>query len=565
MRNDYDSGEELFESYPELDEYELLGDLAPEIWESEWEARPNGQSKGYVRWVQQTLNKVLGLRLMVDGIMSPATRSAIRSFQQKQGLAVDGIVGPKTEAALRNAFGAATRGLSNSTQLETVAIAEARTLTYDEVIDARISVPAQHSLVRLSKNSNTSAAAVAMLKEIKAGRLGGISCVNWKKAALRAQSLGKTWWTVIPKGEDAALMLDPDNLSGGQPLIAFRRELDPRPKGCGRLPNEKPFPPSPARLDAALLKAWSTYRAYSRPVPPHRCGAPQRENRAMDLEFEVASCLQTDCKRKGTKCIPLDQSIPKVCLFASHEPTHDCQGLALFFGMADRWVCLTGAIGPIPFTTGHELIAQLFEVQARIAPQRIKEVHIFAHMFEEGIIGGTDCFNGLYRDAIVEYRSRSRKCKQIGQCGKRSLCMTARVSLFEPTVCEVNGETQEIIPRGLGATTIQDIPAEVLADDVIFVLHGCNTANTDPCFVINDKKENFAFALWKHLVKTLKDAKVFGHYTSVCSGQNRNWMEFSRAFPTGKLRTGKKMCALGIYNDTDNRCCQPHDGCGGKN
>jgi peptidoglycan hydrolase-like protein with peptidoglycan-binding domain len=54
-------------------------------------------------------------------------------------------------------------------------------------------------------------------------------------------------------------MLDPDSPLGGQPLIAFRRELDPRKEGCGRLPNEKPFPASPARLDSALLKAWSAY------------------------------------------------------------------------------------------------------------------------------------------------------------------------------------------------------------------------------------------------------------------------------------------------------------------
>jgi peptidoglycan hydrolase-like protein with peptidoglycan-binding domain len=99
-----------------------------------------------------------------------------------------------------------------------------------------------------------------MLEEIKAGRLAGIYCVNWKKAAQRALRFGGSWWTVIPRDKDAVLMLDPDNLSSGPPLIAFRRELDPRPEqGCGRLPNENLFPPSPARLDAALLKTWLTY------------------------------------------------------------------------------------------------------------------------------------------------------------------------------------------------------------------------------------------------------------------------------------------------------------------
>jgi hypothetical protein len=124
------------------------------------------------------------------------------------------------------------------------------TYTTGDVIDQRISIPAQHSLVRLSKKPATSADAVGLLKAVKAGRLGGIFCVNWQKPAQRAIKLGKSWWTVIPSGEDAVLMLDPENLSGGQPLIAFRRELDRG--GCGRLPNDKPLPADPARLVLAF-------------------------------------------------------------------------------------------------------------------------------------------------------------------------------------------------------------------------------------------------------------------------------------------------------------------------
>jgi Putative peptidoglycan binding domain len=58
-----------------------------------------------VRWVQSTLNQILGLRLPVTGIMNAATRSAVRSFQQREGLPVDGIVGPDTERALSAARG----------------------------------------------------------------------------------------------------------------------------------------------------------------------------------------------------------------------------------------------------------------------------------------------------------------------------------------------------------------------------------------------------------------------------------------------------------------------------
>lgn len=68
--------------------------------ESEWESEISRSSPDYIRWVQASLNKILGLRLAVDGISGTATRSAVRSFQQQKGLTSDGIVGPQTEAAL---------------------------------------------------------------------------------------------------------------------------------------------------------------------------------------------------------------------------------------------------------------------------------------------------------------------------------------------------------------------------------------------------------------------------------------------------------------------------------
>jgi hypothetical protein len=54
----------------------------------------------YIRWAQSALNDVLGLQLPVHGIADAATRGAIRSFQQREGLPTDGIVGPDTERSL---------------------------------------------------------------------------------------------------------------------------------------------------------------------------------------------------------------------------------------------------------------------------------------------------------------------------------------------------------------------------------------------------------------------------------------------------------------------------------
>jgi hypothetical protein len=429
--------------------------------------------------------------------------------------------------------------------------AESRALSYSEVIDKRISVPAQHSLVRLSKNPATRAAAIGMLQEIKAGRLAGISCVNWRKAAERARRFGKSWGSVIPKGEDAVLMLDPDNLSGGPPLVAFRRELDP---DCGLLKGEKRFASSPSRLDAALVKAWAAYKDHrisSGVTQPGRCGTSLRANRSRITEFEIRGCPEPkSCKRPGEKCEWVDRNTPKVCLFANPDPADDCQGRAIFFGMAHRWACLSGAIGPIPFETGHGLITALLEVQSRIAPQRIKEVHVFAHMFEEGIIGATDLFDGLYRSDIVHYRSR-----QDGMAHKVRLDSKNKViTKDDKVVC--------IVPRRHGAKTIQDIPLKILADDVVFVLHGCNTGNENPTWVVNASKENFASVLCKHLSSSLKNSKVFAHPTSVCVGQNSSWVEYSSQHfatsPGASCRQGRPVIRITThppYHDRGNQCC----------
>jgi peptidoglycan hydrolase-like protein with peptidoglycan-binding domain len=57
----------------------------------------------YVRWVQSALNQVESANLPVNGVMSAATRSALRKFQSSKGLPVDGIAGPEVEQALRDA------------------------------------------------------------------------------------------------------------------------------------------------------------------------------------------------------------------------------------------------------------------------------------------------------------------------------------------------------------------------------------------------------------------------------------------------------------------------------
>src|SRR5262245_13397865 len=185
----------------------------------------------------------------------------------------------------------------------------ARVLTYasNEVIDQRISIPAQHALVRLSKNEVTSADAVGMLEEIKAGRLAGIYCVNWQPSAQRSLRLGKSWWTIIPKDEDAVLMLDPDAPDSGPPMMAFRRELDPN---CGLLKGEARFPSSPVRLDAALRKAWSTYLLFrGRRLTACRRVLPGQDVIAAESAVHPALSL-----------VPRNLAPPIFCSVASGDP-----------------------------------------------------------------------------------------------------------------------------------------------------------------------------------------------------------------------------------------------------
>ncbi len=60
----------------------------------------NRKSRDYVRWIQRSLNKILKLRLSIDGIIGRNTRNAVRSFQRSHGLVADGIVGSRTEKTL---------------------------------------------------------------------------------------------------------------------------------------------------------------------------------------------------------------------------------------------------------------------------------------------------------------------------------------------------------------------------------------------------------------------------------------------------------------------------------
>ncbi|MFA5095412.1 MAG: peptidoglycan-binding domain-containing protein [Candidatus Paceibacterota bacterium] len=57
----------------------------------------NGSRGEVVKDLQRFLNIQLNLNLVIDGILGPKTLTAIKIWQQANGLAVDGLVGPKTK------------------------------------------------------------------------------------------------------------------------------------------------------------------------------------------------------------------------------------------------------------------------------------------------------------------------------------------------------------------------------------------------------------------------------------------------------------------------------------
>lgn len=95
MRYEFNFRPAPFQGYTEFDELELFNPST-----GTWQGEVSRRSPEHIRWAQNALNRIMNLRLAVDGRLGAQTRSAIRSFQQRSGLSADGDVGPLTEAAL---------------------------------------------------------------------------------------------------------------------------------------------------------------------------------------------------------------------------------------------------------------------------------------------------------------------------------------------------------------------------------------------------------------------------------------------------------------------------------
>ncbi|MGK7915757.1 MAG: peptidoglycan-binding protein [Prochloraceae cyanobacterium] len=102
-------------------------------WLHELEARVNRSSKDYIKWVQRSLNRIMGIRLAVDGIRGSRTRNTIRAFQRRARITVDGKVGPQTERALVRAGATAPPGSSITPSPQPTGGSTANAITYSVV------------------------------------------------------------------------------------------------------------------------------------------------------------------------------------------------------------------------------------------------------------------------------------------------------------------------------------------------------------------------------------------------------------------------------------------------
>lgn len=107
-----------------------------------------------------------------------------------------------------------------------------------DVIDPRIDVSAQKALIRLRGNPATSADAAQMLAAVKGERLQGIFGDDLRAAAQLAARLGTVRWELVPRGQVAALIREPN--PAAPPTIIFRTQ----------------YRGDAARLDPALVAAW---------------------------------------------------------------------------------------------------------------------------------------------------------------------------------------------------------------------------------------------------------------------------------------------------------------------
>ncbi len=227
-----------------------------------------------------------------------------------------------------------------------------------------------------------------------------------------------------------------------------------------------------------------------KPNPPDHshCSVPRKKGDT-ELEQEGEAELNELTRRAATVT-----ALPRLSFF---QNASDSRHRNHFHCQASRWSRVIRAlaspnasachraVGPASYDTGADIIRAI-EAAHACTRQRVQIVHIFSHSGANGVYGSLSGGTvGLY----------------------------------------VNGPDSG--SRDLGGRSITDISTAPLAENVVFVLHGCNTAEGD---------DNFARSLFQRLSGKLRAARVFGHFNSGCAGRDNSWREYSARSTDGHVR-----------------------------
>lgn len=479
---------EPFELDLELDEYEeeqpdaysefdgKWEEFDTELADEEWQGEVNRSSRDYMRWVQQSLNKVLGLRLTVDGIMGPATRSAIRSFQQRQGLTPDGIVGPQTEQQLRLLVGGSTPTPSSpacpprpvyvdcpppSTPFELL-----DNFAFDGFrLNRSVHTP---RLLRVARQIIASQRSPTPIRSLLiAGHTDPVGDENYNFL------LGRRRAEEVMRELCATL----DRMSPG-----LARRIKFQLTTCGE--RQPKATPELSRRVEVFFPVKVRPRRPARPTEDRSCGVPQRTvlgEIALELEIE-------DLENTG----PSVTVRPRLCLFqnsstTTHRNHFQCGALRQArrigaISSPDASNC-SPRVGATSYDTGTDIIRAVEAAHQCLEKRAVDVVHIFSHGFSSGVPGTTSGSAGLYQD---QYSA---------------------------------------VERSAGGRTVSDLPTGPLSNNVVFVLHGCNIAQGS---------DNFARSLFEHLARSLSNPTVYGHHNGGCAGRNNSWREYSNAHRMGR-------------------------------
>lgn len=97
----YEFREKKWEDYKNENSYTEMAHAMKEEIGNLIGLRTAESRKKDVRWLQESLNKILGIDLVVDGLYGEKTKVAVREFQQKYRLQIDGVAGPMTRKKLK--------------------------------------------------------------------------------------------------------------------------------------------------------------------------------------------------------------------------------------------------------------------------------------------------------------------------------------------------------------------------------------------------------------------------------------------------------------------------------